>query len=210
MEHWLGKQYGPAISTAQTPDQVGTRRPSVATPRSRSLPRWRRRGRARHRHRTRRRQRHGMRRPHPHRPRPANPDRLAIGPIPPTAAESPSLPLRRGPIAHSVVGLLGQDAVDGRTRHTKGCRNRVRALTGSVHPPRQCRLGIVESLGATDGLTACPPCIPRRRATLLAQFQVRTSTHSSTHSELRGAAFPSFRYSSYLCCFGPAHYWRLC
>jgi hypothetical protein len=23
-------------------------------------------------------------------------------------------------------------------------------------------------------------------------------------------AFPSFRYSSYLCCFGPAHYWRPC
>jgi hypothetical protein len=33
MEHWLGKQYGPAISTAQTPDQVGPKnRPSVATP----------------------------------------------------------------------------------------------------------------------------------------------------------------------------------
>jgi phytoene dehydrogenase-like protein len=32
MEHWLGKQYGPAISTAQTPDQVGPNRPSVATP----------------------------------------------------------------------------------------------------------------------------------------------------------------------------------
>ena len=27
------------------------------------------------------------------------------------------------------------------------------------------------------------------------------SAHSATHSELRGAAFPSFRYSSYLCCF---------
>jgi hypothetical protein len=28
--------------------------------------------------------------------------------------------------------------------------------------------------------------------------------------ELRGAAFPSFRYSSYLSCFGPEHYWRPC
>lgn len=32
MEHWLGKEYGPVISTAQTPDQVGKNRPSVATP----------------------------------------------------------------------------------------------------------------------------------------------------------------------------------
>lgn len=32
MEHWLGKEYGPAISTAQTPDQVGDKRPSVVTP----------------------------------------------------------------------------------------------------------------------------------------------------------------------------------
>lgn len=32
LEHWIGKQYGPAISTAQTPDQVGANRPSVATP----------------------------------------------------------------------------------------------------------------------------------------------------------------------------------
>jgi phytoene dehydrogenase-like protein len=31
LEHWLGKKYGPAISTAQTPGQVGTHRPSVAT-----------------------------------------------------------------------------------------------------------------------------------------------------------------------------------
>jgi len=30
------------------------------------------------------------------------------------------------------------------------------------------------------------------------------------NSELRGAAFPSFRYSSYLCRFKPAHYWRPC
>jgi phytoene dehydrogenase-like protein len=32
MEHWLGKTYGPAISTAQTPAQVGANRPSVSTP----------------------------------------------------------------------------------------------------------------------------------------------------------------------------------
>ncbi|MFB9904261.1 phytoene desaturase family protein [Allokutzneria oryzae] len=32
MEHWIGKQYGPAISTGQTPRQVGKHRPSVATP----------------------------------------------------------------------------------------------------------------------------------------------------------------------------------
>lgn len=31
-EHWLGKAYGPAISTAQTPNQVGACRPSVTTP----------------------------------------------------------------------------------------------------------------------------------------------------------------------------------
>jgi prolycopene isomerase len=29
---WIGKQHGPAVSTAQTPDQVGARRPSVRTP----------------------------------------------------------------------------------------------------------------------------------------------------------------------------------
>lgn len=32
MAHWIGKEYGPAISTAQTPDQVGAGRPSVTTP----------------------------------------------------------------------------------------------------------------------------------------------------------------------------------
>lgn len=32
IEHWIGKEFGPAISTAQTPDQVGARRPTVYTP----------------------------------------------------------------------------------------------------------------------------------------------------------------------------------
>jgi prolycopene isomerase len=32
MAHWIGKEYGPAISTAQSPDQVGDRRPTVTTP----------------------------------------------------------------------------------------------------------------------------------------------------------------------------------
>ncbi|CAM3705342.1 phytoene desaturase family protein [Smaragdicoccus niigatensis] len=32
MEHWLGKEYGPAISTAQIPGQVGDKRPSITTP----------------------------------------------------------------------------------------------------------------------------------------------------------------------------------
>lgn len=32
IEKWIGKQYGPAVSTGQTPDQVGRRRPSVHTP----------------------------------------------------------------------------------------------------------------------------------------------------------------------------------
>jgi prolycopene isomerase len=32
IEKWIGKEFGPAVSTAQTPDQVGTRRPPVYTP----------------------------------------------------------------------------------------------------------------------------------------------------------------------------------
>ena len=32
MEHWNGKEFGPAISTAQRPDQVGDARPAVTTP----------------------------------------------------------------------------------------------------------------------------------------------------------------------------------
>lgn len=32
MEHWIGKQHGPAISTAQVPGQVGGSRPPVHTP----------------------------------------------------------------------------------------------------------------------------------------------------------------------------------
>lgn len=32
MEHWLGKETGPAVSTAQTVNQVGAQRPSVRTP----------------------------------------------------------------------------------------------------------------------------------------------------------------------------------
>lgn len=32
MEHWLGKEYGPAISTGQTPAQSGRNRPAVTTP----------------------------------------------------------------------------------------------------------------------------------------------------------------------------------
>ena len=32
IEKWIGKEFGPAVSTAQTPDQVGARRPPVYTP----------------------------------------------------------------------------------------------------------------------------------------------------------------------------------
>lgn len=32
IEHWIGKEFGPAVSTGQTPDQVGKRRPPVFTP----------------------------------------------------------------------------------------------------------------------------------------------------------------------------------
>ncbi len=32
IEKWIGKEHGPAVSTAQTPDQVGPRRPPVWTP----------------------------------------------------------------------------------------------------------------------------------------------------------------------------------
>lgn len=32
IERWIGKEFGPAVSTAQTPDQVGRKRPSVHTP----------------------------------------------------------------------------------------------------------------------------------------------------------------------------------
>jgi phytoene dehydrogenase-like protein len=32
IEKWIGKEFGPAVSTAQTPDQVGDRRPPVFTP----------------------------------------------------------------------------------------------------------------------------------------------------------------------------------
>jgi prolycopene isomerase len=32
IERWIGKEFGPAVSTAQTPDQVGARRPPVFTP----------------------------------------------------------------------------------------------------------------------------------------------------------------------------------
>ncbi len=32
IERWIGKEFGPAISTGQTPDQVGRERPSVHTP----------------------------------------------------------------------------------------------------------------------------------------------------------------------------------
>jgi prolycopene isomerase len=32
IEKWIGKQYGPAVSTGQTPDQVGRKRPPVHTP----------------------------------------------------------------------------------------------------------------------------------------------------------------------------------
>ncbi len=32
IEKWIGKEFGPAVSTAQTPDQVGKKRPSVCSP----------------------------------------------------------------------------------------------------------------------------------------------------------------------------------
>jgi phytoene dehydrogenase-like protein len=32
IEQWIGKEFGPAVSTAQTPDQVGRKRPAVYTP----------------------------------------------------------------------------------------------------------------------------------------------------------------------------------
>jgi hypothetical protein len=70
----------------------------------------------------------------------------------------------------SVLSRLGEHAIDGRSRYAKRGRNRPRRFTGGMHPPRQGHLGIVERLRATDGLTACPPCVPRCRAALLAEF----------------------------------------
>jgi prolycopene isomerase len=32
IEHWIGKKFGPAVSTAQTPSQVGDKRPKIQTP----------------------------------------------------------------------------------------------------------------------------------------------------------------------------------
>ena len=32
IESWIGKEFGPAVSTGQTPDQVGARRPKVYAP----------------------------------------------------------------------------------------------------------------------------------------------------------------------------------
>lgn len=32
IERWIGKEFGPAVSTGQTPDQVGAKRPRVYTP----------------------------------------------------------------------------------------------------------------------------------------------------------------------------------
>ncbi len=32
IENWIGKEFGPAVSTGQTPDQVGRKRPTVHTP----------------------------------------------------------------------------------------------------------------------------------------------------------------------------------
>ncbi len=32
IERWIGKEFGPAVSTGQTPAQVGDKRPSVHTP----------------------------------------------------------------------------------------------------------------------------------------------------------------------------------
>jgi prolycopene isomerase len=32
IEKWIGKEFGPAVSTGQTPDQVGRKRPGVSTP----------------------------------------------------------------------------------------------------------------------------------------------------------------------------------
>ena len=32
IESWIGKEFGPAVSTGQTPDQVGKKRPPVYTP----------------------------------------------------------------------------------------------------------------------------------------------------------------------------------
>jgi prolycopene isomerase len=32
LERWIGKEFGPAVSTGQTPDQVGDKRPQVVTP----------------------------------------------------------------------------------------------------------------------------------------------------------------------------------
>ena len=32
IEKWIGKEFGPAVSTGQTPDQVGRKRPPVYTP----------------------------------------------------------------------------------------------------------------------------------------------------------------------------------
>lgn len=90
--------------------------------------------------------------------------------------------------ARSVVDFLGQNSVDGCTRYAEGGRDRVRGFVAGMHPSSQRRLGIVESLRATDRLTASTPSFTRSRAALATklQFQLGQRSQDSGHHAARG------------------------
>src|SRR5262245_57749771 len=81
--------------------------------------------------------------------------------------------------------LFGQDAVHRRPTHAESSRNRARRLTISIHPLRQSSFLLVERLGPTDVLAACPTRFPRRTMAFAAQFKFKLSQageHASHHA----------------------------
>ena len=75
--------------------------------------------------------------------------------------------------------ILGRHAVDGGMRYSGRGSNDAGGLAAGMHPLRQRRLGTVKRLWATNGLTACTPCIPaavRRSATPGRPLRLRVSS----------------------------------
>src|SRR5271167_3077922 len=85
--------------------------------------------------------------------------------------------------------VAAEDAVDRGATDSKGCRNGCGRFTAVVHATGQRSLLIGQRLGPTDCLAACATGIPRCRAALLAEFQLKlgeAGEHTGDHAACGG------------------------
>jgi hypothetical protein len=78
----------------------------------------------------------------------------------------------RGTLQVRLLSVVAEDAIDRGAAYTEGCRDGRGRFAAVMHPSSQSALVIAQRLRATNGLSACTPCIPRCGASFLAQCQL--------------------------------------